>query len=120
MPPTSRVIPATMPRVAAFSAMNAAVALATTKAAELGAGGKLPKARNLKVRDRNVEAVLGFARTMVQATYANYPAPGKCLDAIEAADLSGVVRVRDEVTPDDVAGVARRADEVLAMLEALR
>ena len=63
----------------------AAVALATTKAAELGAGGKLPKARNLKVRDRNVEAVLGFARTMVQATYANYPAPGKCLDAIEAA-----------------------------------
>ncbi len=39
--------------------------------------------------------------------------------AIEQADLSGVARVRDEVKPDDVAGVLARVDETLATLEAL-
>ncbi len=60
----------------------AAVKLAAEKAA---AGGKLPKARDLKVRGANTEAILGFARTTVGATFANFPAPLKCLDAIEAA-----------------------------------
>ncbi len=60
----------------------AAVKLAAEKAA---AGGRLPKARDLKVRGANTEAILGFARTTVGATFANFPAPLKCLDAIEAA-----------------------------------
>jgi V/A-type H+/Na+-transporting ATPase subunit A len=38
--------------------------------------------------------------------------------AVEEIDLSGVSRVRDEVGPDDAAGVERRRDEVLASLEA--
>ena len=65
--------------------LAAATTLAAAKAAEAAAGKALPKARNLRVRDTNVDALLGFARTTVGAMYANYPAPRKCLDAIEAA-----------------------------------
>ncbi len=39
--------------------------------------------------------------------------------AIEQVDLSAVTRVRDEVGPDDVSGVVERADQALAVLEAL-
>jgi 3-hydroxyacyl-CoA dehydrogenase len=63
----------------------AAVALAAEKAAALAGGGKLPKARDLKVRGANSEALIGFARTTIGATFPNFPAPLKCLDAIEAA-----------------------------------
>ncbi|HUO95422.1 MAG TPA: 3-hydroxyacyl-CoA dehydrogenase NAD-binding domain-containing protein [Steroidobacteraceae bacterium] len=62
-----------------------AVALAAEKAAALAAGGKLPKARDRKVPGGANEALLGFARTTVGATFPNFPAPLKCLDAIEAA-----------------------------------
>ncbi len=37
---------------------------------------------------------------------------------VEEIDLSGVSRVRDELGPDDAAGVARRRDEVLAGMRA--
>jgi V/A-type H+/Na+-transporting ATPase subunit A len=37
--------------------------------------------------------------------------------AIESSDLSGASRVRDEVGPDDAAGVERRRDELLAILD---
>jgi V/A-type H+/Na+-transporting ATPase subunit A len=40
--------------------------------------------------------------------------------AIEASDLSGASRVRDEVGPDDAAGVERRRDELLATLDRTR
>jgi 3-hydroxyacyl-CoA dehydrogenase len=63
----------------------AAVALAAEKAAALAAGGKLPKARDLRVRGANTEALIGFARTTIGATFPNFPAPLKCLEAIEAA-----------------------------------
>ena len=36
--------------------------------------------------------------------------------AVEEIDLSGVTRVRDEVGPDDAAGVAERRDQVLAAM----
>lgn len=39
--------------------------------------------------------------------------------AVEELDYSGVTRVRDEVGPDDAAGVERRRDEVLASMAAL-
>ena len=45
----------------------------------------LPKVRDLKIEHPNAEGFLGFARTAVAAASANYPAPLKCLDAIEAA-----------------------------------
>ena len=63
----------------------AAVALAADRAAALAAGGRLPKARERQVRGANTEALIGFARTTIGATFPNFPAPLKCLDAIEAA-----------------------------------
>jgi 3-hydroxyacyl-CoA dehydrogenase len=65
--------------------VEAAVKLATEKAAELAKGGKLPKARDLRIREPNLEGLLGFARTMVKGSFAAYPAPLKILDAVEAA-----------------------------------
>ena len=49
------------------------------------ASGVLPKVRDWKIEHPNAEGFLGFARTAVAAASANYPAPLKCLDAIEAA-----------------------------------
>jgi 3-hydroxyacyl-CoA dehydrogenase len=48
-------------------------------------GAALPKVRDWKIDHPNAEGFLGFARTAVAAASANYPAPLKCLDAIEAA-----------------------------------
>jgi 3-hydroxyacyl-CoA dehydrogenase len=62
-----------------------AIKLAAAKGQAAVAGGKLPKVRDLKVRGAHIEAILGFARTTIRATYPNFPAPLKCLDAIEAA-----------------------------------
>jgi 3-hydroxyacyl-CoA dehydrogenase len=45
----------------------------------------LPKVRDWTIEHPNAEGFLGFARTAVSAAAANYPAPLKCLDAIEAA-----------------------------------
>jgi V/A-type H+-transporting ATPase subunit A len=42
---------------------------------------------------------------------------GHPASAVEEIDTSGVVRIRDEVGPDDAAGVERRRDEMLAALE---
>ncbi len=63
----------------------AAVALGTAKAAEVGGGARLPRARDLKVREPNLDPLLGFARTSAKAGFANFPAPLKCIEAIEAA-----------------------------------
>jgi 3-hydroxyacyl-CoA dehydrogenase len=48
---------------------------------------KLPpkKARDLKVDFQNAEAFLDFARGAVAPLARNYPAPLKCIDAVEAA-----------------------------------
>ena len=45
---------------------------------------------------------------------------GTPVAAIEELDLTAVTRVRDEVAPDDAAGVGRLRDEVLDRLDALR
>ncbi len=71
--------------VVADDLIGAAVKLAAAKAAARKPGEPLPQARRLTVRDPDAEALLGFARTTVTATYPNFPAPAKCLDAIEAA-----------------------------------
>jgi 3-hydroxyacyl-CoA dehydrogenase len=48
-------------------------------------GSPLPRVRDLRVEHANPEGFLGFARGAVAAAAANYPAPLKCIDAIEAA-----------------------------------
>jgi 3-hydroxyacyl-CoA dehydrogenase len=70
-------------------ALSAAVTLAERAAAE-----KWPakKARDIKVSFPNAEAFLDFARGAVAPLAKNYPAPLKCIDAIEAA----VVKPFDE------------------------
>jgi 3-hydroxyacyl-CoA dehydrogenase len=47
----------------------------------------LKKARDIKINLPNVEAFLDFARGAVAPIAKNYPAPLKCIDAIEAAVL---------------------------------
>jgi 3-hydroxyacyl-CoA dehydrogenase len=64
--------------------LPAAAAFAERLAAE-----KLPlkKARDVKIDFQNVEALLDFARGAVAPLAKNYPAPLKCIDAVEAAAL---------------------------------
>ena len=45
----------------------------------------LPKVRDWKIDHPNAEGFLGYARSAVASASANYPAPLKCMDAIEAA-----------------------------------
>jgi len=47
----------------------------------------LKKARDIRINMPNVEAFLDFARGAVAPLAKNYPAPLKCIDAIEAAVL---------------------------------
>ena len=62
--------------------VDAAIDLAVKKAKP---GDELPRVRDWVIEHPNAEGFLGFARTAVTAASANYPAPLKCLDAIEAA-----------------------------------
>ncbi len=45
----------------------------------------LPMLRDRKVAHPNPEGFLGFARSTVRAMAKDYPAPGKCVDALQAA-----------------------------------
>ena len=62
--------------------LPAAVALAERVIAEKS---PLKKARDIKINLPNVEAFLDFARGAVGPAAKNYPAPLKCIDAVEAA-----------------------------------
>jgi 3-hydroxyacyl-CoA dehydrogenase len=66
--------------------VEAASALALKKADEHKASGQpLPRVRDLKVSHPNAEAYFQFARNMVKGMAKNFPAPPKCVDAVEAA-----------------------------------
>ncbi len=55
-------------------------------AAEVAARpGPHPRVRDLKARHANADAYFGFARNMVKGMAKNFPAPPKCVDAVEAA-----------------------------------
>ncbi|HSV51565.1 MAG TPA: 3-hydroxyacyl-CoA dehydrogenase NAD-binding domain-containing protein [Burkholderiaceae bacterium] len=45
----------------------------------------LPLVRDLKAKHPNGDAYFQFARNMVKGMSKNFPAPGKCVDAVEAA-----------------------------------
>jgi hypothetical protein len=55
------------------------------KAAEHRAGAPLPRVRDLKARHDNADAYFQFARNMVKGMARNFPAPAKCVDAVEAS-----------------------------------
>ena len=68
------------------SVVEADVVAAAIAFLEQGAG-KLPlkKARDVRIKFPNAEAFFDFARGAVAPITKNYPAPAKCIDAVEAA-----------------------------------
>lgn len=72
-------------QVATEDVVGAAIALARAKAAEHAAGKPLPLVRDLKVRHPNPDAYFQFARNMVKGMSKNFPAPARCVDAVEAS-----------------------------------
>jgi 3-hydroxyacyl-CoA dehydrogenase len=70
----------------ADSLMDEAVAFAREKAdAHAKDKSPLPLVRNLPCRHPMGDAYFQFARNMVKGMSKNYPAPAKCVDAVEAA-----------------------------------
>ena len=62
-----------------------ALALAREVAAKHADGSALPLVRNLPCKHPQGDAYFQFARNMVKGMAKNFPAPGKCVDAVEAA-----------------------------------
>ncbi len=69
-------------RVVEGDALDAAVAFANEVS---NLTGPLPRIRDWSVAHENAEAFLASSRTAVAAASVNYPAPLKCLEAIEAS-----------------------------------
>jgi len=66
--------------------LPAALAFAQAKGAEFAGNPEaLPLVRNLKVSHPNADGYFGFARNTVKAMAKNFPAPAKCVDAVEAS-----------------------------------
>lgn len=64
---------------------NEAVAFAQEVAAKHADGSALPLVRNLPCKHKDGDAYFQFARNMVKGMSKNFPAPAKCVDAVEAA-----------------------------------
>jgi 3-hydroxyacyl-CoA dehydrogenase len=65
--------------------VEAGCALGLKKAEEHRASGKpLPRVRDAKVSHPNPEGYFQFARNMVKGMAKNFPAPAKCVDAVQA------------------------------------
>ena len=72
-------------RIVADGVVDAACAFALEKAAEHAGGKPLPRVRDMKCTHPDADAYFGFARNMVKGMAKNFPAPVKCVDAVEAA-----------------------------------
>jgi 3-hydroxyacyl-CoA dehydrogenase len=85
-PATARTLAGTrlFDRVTEGDALDEAIALAREAAAS---GKPLPRVRDWQVEHPNAEGFLGFSSTAVAAAAGPYPAPLRCLEAIEAAVL---------------------------------
>ncbi len=62
-----------------------ALAMAQEMAVKHADGSALPLVRNLPCKHPLGDAYFQFARNMVKGMSKNFPAPGKCVDAVEAA-----------------------------------
>ncbi|MCW5634907.1 MAG: enoyl-CoA hydratase/isomerase family protein [Rubrivivax sp.] len=66
--------------------LDGACTFAAAKAAEHAASGKpLPRVRDIKPQHPNPDAYFQFARNMVKGMAKNFPAPPRCVDAVEAS-----------------------------------
>ena len=73
-------------QIVAEDLLGAACAFAGVQAAEHKASGvSLPRVRDLKARHDNADAYFGFARNMIKGMAKNFPAPAKCVDAVQAS-----------------------------------
>jgi len=72
-------------RIVEGDLLEGACAFAAEKAAEHAAGAALPRVRDLKVSHPNAAAYFQFARNTVKAMAKNFPAPARCVDAVEAS-----------------------------------
>lgn len=63
--------------------IDAAVAIAEASAANLKAGKVLPRARDLKVREPDIQALCQFARNTAKTAFKEYPAPLSIIDAVQ-------------------------------------
>jgi 3-hydroxyacyl-CoA dehydrogenase len=73
-------------QIVADNLVDAACTFAAARAAEhKSAGTALPRVRDLKVRHDNADAYFAFARNTVKAMAKNFPAPAKCVDAVQAS-----------------------------------
>jgi 3-hydroxyacyl-CoA dehydrogenase len=72
--------------IAESDLVASAIALAKTKAAEhVASKAPMPRVRDLKVSHPNADAYFQFSRNMIAGMAKNFPAPLKCVDAVEAA-----------------------------------
>ncbi|MBD3892634.1 3-hydroxyacyl-CoA dehydrogenase NAD-binding domain-containing protein [Hydrogenophaga sp.] len=62
-----------------------ALAFAREMAAQHADGSAFPLVRNLPCKHKDGDAYFQFARNMVKGMAKNFPAPPKCVDAVEAA-----------------------------------
>ena len=62
-----------------------ALAFAREMAAKHADGAPFPLVRNLPCKHKDGDAYFQFARNMVKGMSKNFPAPAKCVDAVEAA-----------------------------------
>ncbi len=69
-------------RIEAGDLLAAACEMAEAAAAK---PGPYPRVRDLKVTHRDPDAYFGFARNMVKGMAGRFPAPLKCVDAVEAS-----------------------------------
>jgi 3-hydroxyacyl-CoA dehydrogenase len=67
------------------SLLEEAIALAHEVVSKHADGSVFPLVRNLPARHPLGDAYFQFARNMVKGMSKNYPAPGKCVDAVEAS-----------------------------------
>jgi len=71
-------------RVVETDLLAAATAVAEASAAARREGKTLPRARDLKVRDPDLQALLQFARNTAKTAFKEYPAPLAIIDAVQA------------------------------------
>jgi 3-hydroxyacyl-CoA dehydrogenase len=64
--------------------LGAALAVATASVAAVRTGKPLPRARDLKVREPDLQALCQFARNTAKTAFKEYPAPLAIIDAAQA------------------------------------
>jgi 3-hydroxyacyl-CoA dehydrogenase len=69
-------------RIVDSDVLEAAVEFAAATAKK---GEPVRRVRDLRVTEPNLEALCQFARNTVRAKFANFPAPVRCIDAIQAS-----------------------------------